>query len=164
MLGDCLAGMLKIRIGHFGVSPGLCFKTRVGAQLLIWKSFFILVQIKLIFTRKIVHLASFWNWGFLELGSGLLIGALQARRQSERGTGPELRVGAYYQNRKWEAKDFQKVYTVVCGTPNYLFWAEEPHQLADKSINADDVIAFCFYSMNKMPRNLITIRSYTIFK
>ena len=24
------------------------------------------------FTRKIVHLASFWKWGFLELGSGLL--------------------------------------------------------------------------------------------
>ena len=31
-------GMLKIRIGHFGVSPGLCFKTRVGAQPLIWST------------------------------------------------------------------------------------------------------------------------------
>ena len=40
-------------------SSGLCFKTRVGAQPLIWKSFFILMQIKLIFTRKVVHLASF---------------------------------------------------------------------------------------------------------
>ena len=59
-------------IGHFRVPPGLCFKTRVGAQPLIWKSFFILMQIKLIFTRKVVHLASFWKWGFLELGSGLL--------------------------------------------------------------------------------------------
>ena len=29
-------------------------------------------HIKLIFTRKVVHLASFWKWGFLELGSGLL--------------------------------------------------------------------------------------------
>ena len=47
------------RIGHFVVPPGLCFKTRVGAQPLIWKSFFILMQIKLIFTRKFVHLASF---------------------------------------------------------------------------------------------------------
>ena len=28
------------------------------------------MQIKLIFTRKVVHLASFWKWGFLELGSG----------------------------------------------------------------------------------------------
>ena len=26
---------------------------------------------KLIFARKVVHLASFWKWGFLELGSGL---------------------------------------------------------------------------------------------
>ena len=58
-------------LGHFRVPPGLYFKTRVGAQPLIWKSFFILMQIKLIFTRKVVHLASFWKWGFLELGSGL---------------------------------------------------------------------------------------------
>ena len=59
-------------IGHFRVPPGLCFKTRVDAQPLIWKSFFILMQIKLIFIRKVVHLASFWKWGFLELGRGLL--------------------------------------------------------------------------------------------
>ena len=52
------------KIGHFRVSPGLCFKTRVGAQPLIWKSLFILMQIKLIFTRKVAHLASFWKWGF----------------------------------------------------------------------------------------------------
>ena len=55
------------QIGHFRVSQDLCFKTRVGAQSLIWKSFFILMQIKLIFTRKVVHLASLWKWGFLEL-------------------------------------------------------------------------------------------------
>ena len=58
-------------IGHFRLPPSLCFKTRVGAQPLIWRSFFILMQIKLIFTRKVVHLASFWKGGFLELGSGL---------------------------------------------------------------------------------------------
>ena len=46
-------------IGRFRVPLGLCFKTRVGAQPLIWKSFFILMQIKLIVTRKVVHLASF---------------------------------------------------------------------------------------------------------
>ena len=61
-----------MRIGHFRVPPGLCFKTRVGPQPCIWKSFFILMQITLIFSRKVVHLASFWKWGFLELGSGLL--------------------------------------------------------------------------------------------
>ena len=36
------------------------------------------VQIKLIFTRKVVHLASFWKWGFLELGNGLFIVYLYA--------------------------------------------------------------------------------------
>ena len=46
-------------IGHFRVPSGLCFKRRVGVQPLIWKSFFILMQIKLIFTKKVVHLASF---------------------------------------------------------------------------------------------------------
>ena len=43
----------------FPSSPDLCFKTRVGAHPLIWKSFFIFMQIKLIFTRKVVHPASF---------------------------------------------------------------------------------------------------------
>ena len=51
-------------IGHFRVPLGLCFKTRVGAQPLIWKSSFILMQIKLIFTRKVVHLASFESESF----------------------------------------------------------------------------------------------------
>ena len=57
----------------FPSSPGICFKTRVGAQPLVWKSFFILMQIKLIFTTKVMHLASFREWGFLELVSGLFI-------------------------------------------------------------------------------------------
>ena len=57
---------------NFWVPLGRCFKMRVGVQPLIWKSFFILMQIRLISTRKFVHLASFWKWGFLELGSGLL--------------------------------------------------------------------------------------------
>ena len=61
----------KPAIGHFRVPPGLYIKTRLSAQPLIWKSFFILRQIKLIFTRKVVYLAPFWKWGFLELGSGL---------------------------------------------------------------------------------------------
>ena len=67
-----LKGLFELLFFFTWSSPGLCFKTRVGAQPLIWKSFFILMQIELIFTRKVVHLASFWKWGFLELGSGLL--------------------------------------------------------------------------------------------
>ena len=56
-------------IGHFWVLRGLCIKTRLGAQPLIWKCFFILMEVKLVFTRKVVYLASFWKWGFLELGN-----------------------------------------------------------------------------------------------
>ena len=36
------------------------------------------MQIKLIFTRKIVNFASFWKWGFSELGSGLLYSDVNA--------------------------------------------------------------------------------------
>ena len=46
-------------IGHFRVPLGLGFKTRVGAQPLIGKSFFILMQTKLLSSRKVVYLASF---------------------------------------------------------------------------------------------------------
>ena len=60
----CARGNTDSLIGHFWVPPGLCFKTRLSAQPLICKWFFILMQIKLIFTRKVVHLASFWKWGF----------------------------------------------------------------------------------------------------
>ena len=56
----------------FRVPPGLCIETRLSAQPLIWKWFFILMQIKLIFTRKVVLSVSLWKLGFLELGSGLL--------------------------------------------------------------------------------------------
>ena len=45
---------------HFRVPPGLRIKTRLNAMPLIWNDiyrvFFILMQIKLIFTRKVVHL------------------------------------------------------------------------------------------------------------
>ena len=50
---------------HFRVLPGLSIKTRLSAQPLIWKWFFILIQVKLNSTRKVVHLASFWKWGLL---------------------------------------------------------------------------------------------------
>ena len=38
---------------------------------MIWKWFFIPSKIKLIFTRKVLHLAWFWKWEFLELGDGI---------------------------------------------------------------------------------------------
>ena len=45
------------------IAPSLYFKARLSVNR---------VQIKLIFTWKILHLASFWRWEFSELGSGLL--------------------------------------------------------------------------------------------
>ena len=58
-------------IGHFRVSKNLTFKARLSAKPLIWKWVLIMMQIKLIFTTKVSHLASFWKWDFLELGNGL---------------------------------------------------------------------------------------------
>ena len=51
------------------VPTGLCIKTTLSAQPLIWKWFLIFVQIKLIFTRKAVHLASFSKWPFFDMGT-----------------------------------------------------------------------------------------------
>ena len=61
----------QLSIGHFQVPPRLCIKTRLSVQLFIWNWFFILLQVNLIFTRKVEHLASFRKRVFLELGSGL---------------------------------------------------------------------------------------------
>ena len=58
-------------IGHFRAPPALYIKTRLGTQPLIWKWYFILMQIKLISTRKVEHLTSFWYRGPGELGNGL---------------------------------------------------------------------------------------------
>ena len=57
--------------GHFWVASRLCFKARLSTRPLIWKWFFILMKIKLIFTTKVLQLAWFWKWEFLELAKGL---------------------------------------------------------------------------------------------
>ena len=63
-------------IGLFRVAPSLCFKARLSVKPLIWRSFFILMQMNLTFTSNILHVASFWKWEFLALRNGLLIWAL----------------------------------------------------------------------------------------
>ena len=61
----CICGESKIlsfpviAINHFQFVPSLCFKAILSAKLLITSYFFILMQIKLIFSRKVLHLASF---------------------------------------------------------------------------------------------------------
>ena len=49
-------------ISHLRVPPGLCIKTRLSAQTLIWKWFFIHKQIKLIFARKVCTCPHFGFW------------------------------------------------------------------------------------------------------
>ena len=46
---------------------------KLSAQSIIRKWYFILMQIKLVFTRKFLPLASFWKWEFLEYGNGLYV-------------------------------------------------------------------------------------------
>ena len=45
-----------------------------------------------------------------------------------------------------------------------LFFGQESRYLPEEYINADDVIAFCIYLMNKMRGNLIEIRSCATFR
>ena len=66
-------------MGHFQVDSSLCFKARLSVKPLIWKWFFILIQINFIFTRKVLHLALFRKWEFLELGNGQLRFAVTER-------------------------------------------------------------------------------------
>ena len=56
-----------VREANFWVAPRLFLKTRVSPNSLIRKLFFRFVQIKLIFTWKLLHLASFWKWEFWHL-------------------------------------------------------------------------------------------------
>ena len=59
-------------IGHFRVLPGLCIKTRLGAQLFLWKWVLFAWEWKIISISKVEHLTSFWYRGPGELGIGLL--------------------------------------------------------------------------------------------
>ena len=59
-------------MGHFRVPPGLCIKTRLSAQPLIWKCFFIHHAKKTHFQMKGCALGLMLNVRVVELGSGLL--------------------------------------------------------------------------------------------
>ena len=56
-------------IGHFRVPKNQTFKARLSAKPLIWKWVLILMQIKFIFSRKVLHWASFESESF---GTGKL--------------------------------------------------------------------------------------------
>ena len=55
---------------HFQAIPSLCFKVRLSEKPLIWKRFFILMSIKLVLTRKVLHLAMFGKCKVAEIGNG----------------------------------------------------------------------------------------------
>lgn len=61
--------------GHFWAAPSHWFEASLNTKPLIWRWCFFLVQVNLIFTRKVLLelLASFQKWEFLELGNDLLI-------------------------------------------------------------------------------------------
>ena len=58
----------------FPSSPGSLFQNEGRCSAFDMEIIFHSYAIKLIFKRKVVHLASFWKWGCLELGSGLFMG------------------------------------------------------------------------------------------
>ena len=62
----------QVPIDHLRVAPSLCFKARLSAKPLIRQWLFIFMQIKFIFTRKVLQLAWFWKWEFLKLEKGIL--------------------------------------------------------------------------------------------
>ena len=57
--------------GHFRVASSLRFNARLSSKPLISKGFFIFMQIKRIFTREVLRLASFLVVWFSESGNGI---------------------------------------------------------------------------------------------
>ena len=57
--------------------PSLCFKVRQTAKSLTLKRYSTPMQMMIIFTRKILHLASLWKQDIFQLGIGLLYSRLQ---------------------------------------------------------------------------------------
>ena len=75
------------------------------------------MQVKLIFTRKVVLLASFWKWGFLELGSGLslMISVVQLNLSTTATLGTEESGRCREVLNKSQCMDFLSAWTKNCG-------------------------------------------------
>ena len=72
-------------------SPRPLYQNEVKYSAFDMEMIAILMQIKLIFTRKVVHLASFWKWGFLELGSCLSMAKILTKTRFFIRLNPELK-------------------------------------------------------------------------
>ena len=58
---------------NFFLRPSPLLPSYLKVWIRNWSVTFILMQVKLVFTRKVPHLVSFWKWEFLELSNGLLL-------------------------------------------------------------------------------------------
>ena len=66
--------VVSVKNGNRSImNHGPLYQNKASAHPLIWNWFCILMQMKPFSTRKVVHLAWFCKWGFLELVSGILI-------------------------------------------------------------------------------------------
>ena len=61
-----IAPCVTYPIGHFRVATSLCFKARLSTKPLIWKRFFILMQMKLILATKVFALSLVFKVRLLE--------------------------------------------------------------------------------------------------
>ena len=88
------------------------FQSEVKWEAIDVKMIFTLKQISLIFTRKVLHWASFWKWEFLKLGNSLCsVGSLKAARWRTglKTTVVRSATGSWQQRaesvRKWRVSD-----------------------------------------------------------
>ena len=65
----CVLALTQLHpwLGGVGLLHHFFLSKIVGTKLLTWYWFFTCRQIKLIFTRTVLHLNLFWKWEFLEL-------------------------------------------------------------------------------------------------
>ena len=79
--------------------PKPLFPSKVDCEAIDMKIIFSLMQITLIFTRKVLHWASFWKWESVKLGNGLcLVDFLKAARLR---TGLKIEVVETSKKRHW---------------------------------------------------------------
>ena len=67
---QCQQSILKNRL--FPSCPKHLFQSEAECDAIALKFFVTLMQIKLIFTRRVLHLASFWKWEVWRFGNNLV--------------------------------------------------------------------------------------------
>ena len=78
-------------------------QVRLSAMPWIWKWVFILMDVKFIFTRKVLSVTSFWKWECLKLGNGFALSLALKQRLGVTRTWP---VYVSAQRRVWTNHDW----------------------------------------------------------